>query len=277
MCRTTAQSEMDRKYCGECKQEINDLEPMRCGFCDAFLHISQNCCGINSRGLREAFALGKLLLVCTACRSELNGRSIRSYIADTQVAPLAPPELPILSTLPEQVQQLSNVVETLSKKIDNLSSAQSQPVWPIPCTPVRPMRSVKRRRLDDKSNVSVPSDCGTNNVDLSDLSVPVIVRNVNKFWLYLSGFNPLITDDDVKKIISRCLNAPAPVDVIRLVPKGKDLAGLSFVSYKIGLDPDMKIKSLDPSSWPSGLLFREFVDQSKNWDRRAARRTPEEL
>lgn len=275
--RNTTQSAMDRKYCGECKQAINDLEPMRCGFCDTFLHISQNCCGINSRGLKDAFSQGKLLLLCTGCRAELNGRSVRCYIAETQLASQVPPDQQNSNDLPMQVQQLSNIVETLSKKIDNLSCVQPQPNWPIPCTPAGPKRSVKRRRIDDRPIVQPPPECGTKNVDLSDLSVSTVVRNVEKFWLYLSGLNPLITDDDVQKIVCRCLNVPAPTDVIRLVPKGKDVAELSFVSYKISLDPDMKIKALDSSSWPVGLLFREFVNQPKNWHRQTARRTPEAL
>ena len=129
--------------------------------------------------------------------------------------------------------------------------------------------------LGEKSDTLVPSSCGTNNVDLSDLSVPSIVHNVNKFWLYLSRLNPQITDSDVQKIVSRCISAPESVDVIRLVPKGKDVTGLSFVSYKIGLDPAMKNKALDSSSWPTGLLFREFIDQPKNWDPRSNNRIPE--
>ena len=123
--------------------------------------------------------------------------------------------------------------------------------------------------MDKKSTVSAPSDRGTNSIDLSDLSVPSVAPPVaDKFWLYLSGLNPLVTDGDVQKIVSRCLGLPGPVDLVRLVPKGKDVNGMSFVSFKIGLDPNTKAKALDPSSWPVGLLFREFINHQKNYDRR---------
>ena len=268
---------MEKKICGECKEAINDLEPLRCGFCEAFLHVTQTCLGFNSRGLKEAFAQRKVLIMCMTCRESLNGRSIQSYIADTHQPPSVPSDL---KDLPAQVSQLSNVVKALSTKFDNFTCTQpqpqSQPVWPtLNTTPVWPKRSVKRRRFDDKINTQVPTDCGTNNVDFSDLSVPSVVQNANKFWLYLSGLNPLITDGDVQKIVSRCLSATEPIDLVRLVPKGKDVAGLSFVSFKIGLDPDMKIKALDSSSWPVGLRFREFVDRSKNWNRQRDQPTPE--
>ena len=163
----------------------------------------------------------------------------------------------------------------MSRKFNYFTRTQSQPVWPTPKTPVWPKQSIKRRRLYDKPNAIALPSCGTSDIDLSDLSVPSIVNNANKFWLYLSKLNPLVTDGDVQKIVSRCLNAPESVEVIRLVPKGKNIDSLTFVSYKIGLDPDIKTKALDSSSWPTGLLFREFVDQPKNWDRQSACRTLE--
>lgn len=85
-----------------------------------------------------------------------------------------------------------------------------------------------------------------------------------KFWLYLSGFQPLISPDDVQKIGGRCLDLSSPCDVIRLVPRGKDVSNMSFVSFKIGLDPSLEQRALLSSTWPDGLVFREFVDQPKN-------------
>ena len=257
---------MDKKQCVECRKEINDIEPLQCGFCDAYMHINQTCCGINSRGLKEAFSQRKILLMCTVCKDKMNGRSISSYIADTHpMQPTAtdPTELPV------KVQQLSDVVEKLNKKIDVLARGQTQLEWPTPTpnTPVWSKRATKRRRVDENVIVQATSDCGTNEIDLSDLSVPSIVPvapKVNKFWLYLSRLNPLVTDGDVQKIVSRCLLTSDTNELVRLVPRGKDVASLSFVSYKVGLDPDIKARALNPASWPVGLLFREFLDQPKN-------------
>ena len=54
----------------------------------------------------------------------------------------------------------------------------------------------------------------------------------------------------------RCLCTTDPVDVVRLVPKGKDVTGMTFISFKIGLDPCMKDSALDLAAWPDGLQFR---------------------
>lgn len=92
----------------------------------------------------------------------------------------------------------------------------------------------------------------------------------NQFWLYcldsILEFHPIMC---VQKIVTRCLDLQSPCDVSRLVPKGKDVSNKSFVSFKVGLKPSLKEQALLASSWLDGLVFRGFVDQSKN-----ARRPP---
>ena len=56
-----------------------------------------------------------------------------------------------------------------------------------------------------------------------------------------------------------------PVEIVCLVPKGMDVSTMTFVSFKIDLDPALKDKSLDAASWPVRIRFREFTDQSKNY------------
>ena len=172
--------------------------------------------------------------------------------------------------LPAQMQKLCEVVDGLSKKFDNIpcklnNDAPIGTSLNVTTTPVWPGRNPKRRRADHLS-IDIAPDRGTNTVDLSDLSVPSITSGTAQkcFWLYLSGLNPKITDNDVLKIVTRCLHETKPIVVTRLVQRGADTSNYSFVSYKIGLDPDVKATALDPASWPSGLLFREFVDRPKN-------------
>ena len=256
---------MEKQQCGECHIEINDLEPVRCGFCETSFHISQNCCGINMRSCKEGFAQGKFLFVCTKCRNELNGRSIRAYISDEVNRNATPTATDNINT---QLQQLSGVVAELSRKVDNIAniSTPKAPVFREMKTPVWPAVGTKRRRGENGLSLAPVADRGTGEVDLSDLSVPFITPAVSppKFWLYLSGFQPLITNDDVQKIVARCLNLTNSFDVIRLVPKGADTTNMSYISFKIGLDLSLKQQALDATRWPTGLMFREFVDFSKN-------------
>lgn len=256
------------KICGECKLTVNDLEPIRCGLCESCYHINQQCCGLNSRLCKELFAQGKIIFICPTCRELLNGRSLCAYLADQKSN--HPSSQQNLTALPAQVQKLTEIVDGLSKKIDTLSSTtvNDGPILgtPImPTTPIWPRVNNKRRRTE-REPIEMPSDRGANTIDFSDLSVPSIVPAIaqNRFWLYVSGLNPLLTDSDIQKIVSRCLNTTEPVVALRLVRKGVDSSNFSYVSYKIGLDPKLKTAALDPASWPTGMLFREFVNLPKN-------------
>ncbi|XP_055591008.1 uncharacterized protein LOC129743082 [Uranotaenia lowii] len=148
---------------------------------------------------------------------------------------------------------------------------------PLKGTPqARPSPNYKRRRGNDGLSLVSSTMTGTKSVDLSDLSVPFIVPPppTPKFWLYLAGLQPQITDEDVSKIVSRCLDLTLPVDVKRLLPKGVDGSTRNFVSFKIGLDPAYKDVALSPLTWPTGILFREFIDQPKNFNRRPLTPSP---
>lgn len=47
---------------------------------------------------------------------------------------------------------------------------------------------------------------------------------------------------------------------------GTDVNTLNFVSFKVGVDPKYRNAALDPSTWPRGILFREFEDnRSSNY------------
>lgn len=249
---------MANKLCAECKLEVNDLEPVICGFCEALFHIRPQCCGFNQRSCKDVFSQGKVLFICSVCRNELNGRSVRDYIKDMQNLHTAPARP---DSLDDQVQQLTAVVETLSHKLDNFVCGAIRPPPSEPITPQWPRLSVKRRRREFDQNPLPANDRGTKSIDLSDLSVPFIVPAASppNFWLYLSAFQPLITVDGVQKIVSRCLEIISPADFIRLVPKGKDVTNMEFISFKIGLDIALKERALNAKNWPTGIRFREFV------------------
>lgn len=259
--------------CKECELDVNDIEPVRCGFCDAVYHISQQCCGFNYRTTRDILSQGKVMFICSDCRSELNGRSVKCYLEDKmKTQTTSPTSVAASDNLSSQLQLLTGVVDKLSKKVDDLASASGGTKTNQLSTPsfrTWPKPGAKRPRVEQYDSPAVANDRGTRTIDLSDLSIASIMSTPSppKFWLYLSGFQPLISPEDVQKIVARCLDLSTPCDVIRLVPKGKDISSMSFVSFTIGLDPLLQNRALQASTWLEGLVFREFVDQSKNFRR----------
>lgn len=213
------------------------------------------------------------MFVCNDCRAELNGRCVKRYMQEkmeSQCSDRAGADVSV--DLSSQVQVLADVVNKLSSKVDLLSSCGTKTNQLVtPSSRKWPKLGAKRPRVESEQydSTALSSDRGTRTIDLSDLSIGSIMPTPKppKFWLYLSGFQPLISLDDVQKIVTRCMDLASPCEVVRLVPKGKDTSNMSFVSFKIGLDLSMREKALLNSTWLDGLIFREFVDQPKNYRR----------
>lgn len=207
-----------------------------------------------------------------------------------QAATVSPPDE--ISALRKQLAELCELVGKLKQQVDDnhatvmtkLEQAPPKPVWPsIPAASLndspmppnaagRTNRPFKRRRGSkgelsetDFSRPSIPS--GTGDLDLSDLQLSCPIAPTApppKFWMYLSGFNPRISDDDVEKVVKRCVGSEGEIEVSRLVPKDADTSSYTFVSFRVGLDPTLKCKALDLSTWPRSVRVREFIRNTKN-------------
>lgn len=136
-------------------------------------------------------------------------------------------------------------------------------------TPVSSLRnnrfvtSRKRRRLlpqEDALPKQTPLKAvGTREIDSdADVIVPIAATVESKLWLYLSGFAPQATVAEIERYVQKCLNTNGTVVVAKLVPKNINLDELSFVSFKVGVDLELRESALNSSSWHKGIVFREF-------------------
>ncbi|XP_058456541.1 uncharacterized protein LOC131433937 [Malaya genurostris] len=82
------------------------------------------------------------------------------------------------------------------------------------------------RTDDDVDQTTFDVTEGTKDVD-ANIVIPLATRKSteNMFWLYLSGFNPKATDENIRELVQRNLNTDATVEVHKLVPKETWLNG----------------------------------------------------
>lgn len=104
--------------------------------------------------------------------------------------------------------------------------------------------------------------CGTGQSGSSTLGESA-VRPDEKFWVYLTKISPDVSESEVQNLANECLQTTDAV-AKSLVPRGKPLSMLSFVSFKVGVQKDLKSKAMDPATWPQGIEFREFIDHGSN-------------
>lgn len=166
---------------------------------------------------------------------------------------------------------LQNKLEEHTEQIAQLTSrfGLQPPSLPTPA----PSRSRKRRRTDDDPQPSKPLLGGTKATD--EVFVATVPQPTAKFWIYLSRLHPSVKADAVEKVTRDCLHCE-DVKAIPLVKRGTDVNALNFVSFKVGVDPKYRSAALDSSTWPRGILFREFEDNrsSNYWMPDLAPQTP---
>lgn len=225
------------------------------GYCGAAFHMNAPCSGNVTRAMTNYFTSHKknLFWMCDKCAGLFENQHFRamSLRADENV------QSP-LETLTAAITELRTEIKQLHTKPPVQPLTPTVNRWPS----VEPRRINKRPR--DLAFAAVTSEkCRLGSKQLVDDVVSVPICNSTreqKFWLYLSRIRPEVTDGAVCAMVVANLELKSNPEVVKLVPKDKDTSALSFVSFKIGLDPSFKSKALDPNTWPAGLMFREFED-----------------
>lgn len=159
---------------------------------------------------------------------------------------------------------LTTAITNLHTEIKQLHSKPALDLPPATNTwpAIDQRRGTKRPRVNEL-NTRASDSCllGNKKTQENVVSVPIFRNDEDKrFWLYISKICPDVTVEAVRAMTKANLNIDDDPTVVKLVPKGKPIESLSFVSFKVGLDPSLKQKALNPETWPEGILFREFED-----------------
>ena len=125
-------------------------------------------------------------------------------------------------------------------------------------------RLIRSRRLfsvtnDIKTNRNRPILHGTGSTPSPSLEIATVPAVQQKFWLYVSRVARDVSADQMCAYVKKRLGTN-DIQVTRLVAKGRDKSSLSFISFKIGMDTNLKSKALSTSTWPKGIVYREFSD-----------------
>lgn len=238
------------KICAKCSDSITGIDYVVCrGYCGANFHMNE-CSGGVTRAMLQYFTTHKknLFWMCDKCADLFENAHFRA------MSSRADEQSPLVS--------LTTAITELRTEIKQLNSKPVAPAanirWPL----IEQRRSEKRpREFDVAARASEDCRVGSKKPLDNVIAVP-ICDNVadQRFWLYLSRIRPDVTVESVCAMVKANLEIDSDATVVKLIPKGKTVDTLSFVSFKIGLDPSLKDKALDPATWPEGLLFREFED-----------------
>lgn len=235
--------------CVKCNTAIVGIERVACrGFCGGSFHM--NCAGV-SRALLGYFTSHRknLYWMCDKCAELFENSHFRAITS-------SPNEPSPLASLTQAIAELRTEIKQLASKPKVSTPSPTIDGWPS----LGLARPAKRPRLLEHNHRSDEMCMVGSKTPRQDVvSVPTYSVS-KKFWLYLSRIQPDVSDEAVLNMVKSNMNLTENPDVIRLVPKGKDVSSLTFISFKIGLDPTMQSLALDPTTWPEGIMFRRFED-----------------
>lgn len=260
--------------CHACAEDVLD-EYIPCqGFCNAVFH--PNCSGVKPALLKEIASHRQIFWVCKSCTNLMVDLRHRRSI---QCAYEAGQELS-LSHHNRIVEQLKSELLTVLKA--ELSANFAKLVASNSLTPRSSslnkggFRGSGSRRLFDNNpapplgpNPIPPKPVTGKPGGPADVPERIVAKGFGapagddspRFWLYLSRVSRNVTEEQITKLAIDRLGV-SEIKAKRLVAKGKDVSRMRFISFKVGMNFDLKDKALESSTWPDGLLVREFEERS---------------
>lgn len=246
---------MDKK-CKKCALAVNvdnDLYTVCEGNCAKYFHAA--CVGITEDDL--CALSGNIIWMCDACMA-LFCRMRERMHADASTNTESSHE----SALSVE-DQLNDVKCAVKEIADMLSKVIPKPNVPAPICQSTPVSSPKPL---DRPNDMVTGERVQPEPEVSQCSMQM--PECETFSLYLSNVDSSATENDISVLISRSLNVPLSCcnDVVKLVPKNKNVSVLEYVSFKAVLRTDLKPLALSASTWPKRIRYREFVNRmNETW------------
>lgn len=235
------------KSCGKCSLTIDaavDSFSVCGGKCFKMFHLE--CAGLS---LSDLSVLSyNIIWVCDACMRDLCRYRVRKF-ADSTTNTLSS------RTVEDEIHELKNTVAAIADTLANVTQ-KTRPV-PNSSTPISSLKVLNGTNetfdfaCDDRSTM------GSSSTD-----------ECREFSLYLTHIDRRATENDIKQMVSRSLSAPLSdcYEVVKLVPRWRNVNTLDYISFRIMLDKKWKILAMNPSTWPKGVVFREFVSrQSEPW------------
>ncbi|XP_055543787.1 uncharacterized protein LOC129729303 [Wyeomyia smithii] len=243
--------------CKTCSSAVNGIDKVVCrGNCRSLFH--RTCIPQLQRSILEVIAThsSNLFWLCDDCASSFN-----NWL-----------QLPVTAAPAADSLQLCQAVEKLNSVVTDLSSRIEKH---FPCGPAVPAQKMffsqrlpgkqptpKRSRENNaKFRATAAAVCGTRTIQRE---IKTVADERQQFWIYLSRLDLCHTVNDIAAMIQECLGINETPKAILLVKKDADLTKLNFVSFRVEIPRDLKKAALSASTWPIGVLVREFdFDQTR--------------
>lgn len=253
---------MSNNICGTCSKSASSRDLIRCfGKCRTAFH--PNCVDAKMDIWLKTFKECPFAkFMCLDCQHNSLGD------ASAEISGLNDQ----IDQVSHSVKLLTDKLETSFEKINNEATKimkqlnLAPPVTPshFASTSNANQHNVAAASFVSRRSFIPPTDCIIGSCSVVDESIKAAAY-IDKKFVYASKFNISTTSDVLCKFLSLKIGVSEEDFECRiLLAANQDVSRLNFVSFKIGVDPALFNKLLQPDIWPSGILVREFVNRPKN-------------
>ena len=249
------------KNCYECSQPIANLNLIKCYLCECVAHMK--CFGWARSNLDFVNGQSNLLWFCTECLSSVQNLKERksSETAVDVTSSFADTITVCMNEVKAELGQINAVIGSISEKL----LATNTPAFSTAS------RSSKRPRIispnltpkNSRGFADLVSD--TKSIENFPKLVETVPQPAAKCWIYLSRIAPHVSEDEISALVRECVPGAQPV-VRKLIKKDADIKSFAFVSFKVGIDLQLKDVALDAANWPEGIYFRLFEERNSSVD-----------
>ncbi|XP_055543295.1 uncharacterized protein LOC129728854 [Wyeomyia smithii] len=249
------------KNCYECSQPITNLNLIKCHLCDSVAHMK--CFGWARSNLDFVNGQPNLLWFCADCLKSIENLKTK-HSSDTAIDTTSAFANSITCCMNEVKKELGQINAFIGSISDKLLT-NTTPVM------LSANRSSKRPRVISPSDTPKRPRgfsgllSGTKAVENFPSLVETVPQPTTKFWIYLSRIAPHVSEDEIAALVRDCVSDIQPV-VKKLVRKDADVKSLAFISFKVGIDLQLKDAALDANNWPKGIYFRQFEERNASSD-----------
>lgn len=238
--------------CKKCSLSIDpkvDLYAVCEGDCACFFHAA--CVSLTERDL--SVLSSNIVWLCDECMSRF--RRVRDGVGSDVPDNTTNNEMD-KSSIDDEVRELKNtvagIIDTLAKMVPTVSTTDPPLQHSTPVSSFMLLNGTNALGTNVEGNKTVRQ----NRYTIED----------QHFSLLLTNIDASAVEDDIHRMVSQALGIgthdPENFDVVKLVSNWKSNRVFDYVSFKVVMHKRWKLKAMNPSTWPKGVKFREFINRN---------------
>lgn len=155
--------------------------------------------------------------------------------------------------LQSDIAKIKQCFAELEETINNSQRTNDYAAIPSTSTPQRISRRISLPNMNDTSRL------------LRGSNANITSAESRRFWIFFTRVAKHVSTDAISDMVRKSLMLNDHPEVMKLVPRWSNIENLRYVSFKVGVDWQYREKAIMESTWPAGLLFREFEHRDYLW------------